>query len=441
MALQAQNERSVTYSELRSDIESLSNFFLNEMKWTPGDLICILTSRSVIQAEIILALLACEMIPLTLDGFTTQKELNDLVMRFPIKGMMTNRPDLYAGPVIHQDKFGGITSLTIGKSSKINGGLTLLTSGSTGTPKGVLISSEDLKARALSEIKEFEISEKNIILNLLPFSHDLGLNQLLSSFFSGSLLKITNALFASHLEDQLKSGDDLLITGTPFMWRSLMKNFKDKVFTSVRLFTISGGRLEPEEQDFLLRIFPEAKRMRTYGQTETFRSLCENRVISGVRLNLLPDGELCHQGIGVMREYLGDASATSIKKMGDVIFTGDLFELNSNGEYHFLGRKDRMIKRFDHRVYPEKIENFLTTQDGVSVAKVRLSQARMNRWEEPELIAEVQSQGSITLDLALLEKKTAEVLGPILKPDRFFQVENFTFSENFKVKHATSQTN
>jgi len=56
--------------------------------------------------------------------------------------------------------------------------VTLFTSGSTGKPKGVMITHQDLYNRVVSECRDFRLDRSDILLNLLPFSFDVGLNQL-----------------------------------------------------------------------------------------------------------------------------------------------------------------------------------------------------------------------------------------------------------------------
>ncbi|MGA2500902.1 MAG: AMP-binding protein, partial [Tepidisphaeraceae bacterium] len=64
-------------------------------------------------------------------------------------------------------------------------GCCLFTSGSTGNPKGVLIAEADLRARADAEVECFGITSDDILLNVLPFSFDVGLNQLLTAIVAG----------------------------------------------------------------------------------------------------------------------------------------------------------------------------------------------------------------------------------------------------------------
>ncbi|MGB5286088.1 MAG: class I adenylate-forming enzyme family protein, partial [Polyangiales bacterium] len=64
-------------------------------------------------------------------------------------------------------------------------GCCLFTSGSTGTPQGVLISHGDLEGRAESDSAWFDLRSDDVLLSILPFSFDVGLNQLMSFLWIG----------------------------------------------------------------------------------------------------------------------------------------------------------------------------------------------------------------------------------------------------------------
>lgn len=251
-----------------------------------------------------------------------------------------------------------------GPRSPADLGWILQTSGSTSQPKLVMISKADLLARASGEVRDFEITSHDHILNFLSFSHDLGLNQLLVALVSGARLGIQNQPFISSLAASLETGITG-ITGTPLVWTQLL-HFLGKQnrrsFHALRYFTISGGSLPAETRVELKKIFPNATMIRTYGQTETFRSLIKidgtsddlGRPLCDVNLSLKADGELVHSGVGTMMGYYGGPTTTSIE-------TGDLFEIDPSENFRYLGRKDDMIKRFEHRLHLSEVESAIAS--------------------------------------------------------------------------------
>jgi acyl-coenzyme A synthetase/AMP-(fatty) acid ligase len=197
----------------------------------------------------------------------------------------------------------------------------------------------------------------------------------------------------------LKQKKNFWITGTPYLWKHFLSHFGRQRFDSVKCFTISGGGLGHEAQAKLFETFPQAELIKTYGQTEAFRSLlCKcahgevhdhlGKAVQGVKLSLMDDGELHHSGDGVMVEYVNDREET-LKKRIDLadrsldcptVSTGDFFKQDCEGNYIFLGRKDRMLKRMGYKIYPETIESFLSELDFVSLAKVHQDKGALNRW-------------------------------------------------------------
>lgn len=245
----------------------------------------------------------------------------------------------------------------------------LQTSGSTREPRLVMISDENLVTRAQGEVRDFKLTEKDELLNFLTFAHDLGFNQFLSALASGAKLRIQNQPFIASLAQSLSQNTTTGITGTPLMWKQLFQHVdgldSKTRFTSPRFVTVSGGSLDQASISRLQKIFPLAEVLRTYGQTETFRSLLHRgiqthslgRPIQDVHLSLTDKGELLHRGAGQMMGYFANTTATTEKVGPDGIRTGDLFRIDSGGEYHYLGRMDDMVKRFEYRLHLGEIED------------------------------------------------------------------------------------
>lgn len=258
-------------------------------------------------------------------------------------------------------------------------GWLLLTSGTTSVPKVVQLEKKDLVTRALGEIRDFGISADDTVLNLLPVSHDVGFNQILSWWMSGASLIVQSNSSLTRMRKNFLEEKVTGISGTPLLWSSLMRSAStEEKFDAVRFITISGGVLPKNGRKHLRSLFPMADVYRTYGQTETFRSLIvKNRLeddthglpISGVQLRLIDTngaevsdgstGELVHSGPGTMLGYL--PATTSIGE----VKTGDYFVRNSNGEYQYIGRKDDLIKRWEIRMHLSEVEAVIKSLGGV----------------------------------------------------------------------------
>lgn len=282
----------------------------------------------------------------------------------------------------------------------------LFTSGSTGEPKGVLITGDDLCRRAAVEVDCYGLTADDRVLNVLPFSFDVGLNQLLTSLLSGAVLLIMDSWLPRDLLDVVATHGVSGISGVPAVWRDLRASglpvdLQDK-HRSLRYITVSGGSLTVPELAALSALVPGVGIFKTYGQTETFRSTMlqpsdfgrrlgsVGRACPGVRLRIVADdgrdcvpgevGELVHSGIGVMAGYL-DGSDLGTKRRDNpfaggegesafAIWTGDLGYLDEEQFLFLKGRRDGMLKVAGNRFYPDEVASVAAQFEGVTDVEV-----------------------------------------------------------------------
>jgi acyl-coenzyme A synthetase/AMP-(fatty) acid ligase len=346
----------------------------------------------------------------------------------------------------------------------------LFTSGSTGSPKGVLISGEDLLQRAMNEIEDYEITDQDCLLSLLPFSFDVGLNQLLSCFLSGAHLVILNSWFPKDILTAVRSRNINGISGVPSIWAEALAYPKGPDFEqntqTLRYITVSGGDLSKNQLAQLRQFFRNLKIFKTYGQTETFRSsmlkpfdferkmTSVGRPIKGTEVFVLNDkgdiappnteGEIVHYGVGTMLGYLNDLEGTSEKlrkmkepgsetiKEGKWVFTGDRGKMDEEGYLYVLGREDGMIKTLGHRVYPKEIESCILEYEHVkNAAVVGIKDERKGQG----IIAEVVANG--VLDKQGLIVFLKERLPYYMVPSEINVVEYLPMTESGKIKYTT----
>lgn len=282
----------------------------------------------------------------------------------------------------------------------------LFTSGSTGEPKGVLIEPADLCRRVAAEVDWYRITENDVLLNLLPFSFDVGLNQLLSAIHSGAQLVLLHSWMPVDVRRACQTLGVTGISSVPGLWRdqidSGIRLSSGAEEASLRYITVSGGGLDPRSLERLPGLVPGAGIYKTYGQTETFRSSSLHpdeyaakpesvgRAFGSARFHIVDDqmfpcapfeeGEILHTGLGVMRGYLhGGHSGTKLIEnpfvaTGDpaktAVRTGDFGYVDDEGFLFVRGRKDEMIKIQDNRVYPDEIAAQSVRVEGVCSAEV-----------------------------------------------------------------------
>jgi acyl-CoA synthetase (AMP-forming)/AMP-acid ligase II len=279
----------------------------------------------------------------------------------------------------------------------------LFTSGSTGRHKGVMIAEGDLRNRAASEAAWFGLGPQDRLLSILPFSFDVGLNQLMSALITGACLVLQESWLPRDILRTIAAEKVTGISGVPAIWRDflaadLCPELRQSN-SSLKYVTISGGSLSAPEQAHFRAVAAGIDIFKTYGQTETFRSASlrpeefadredsVGRAYPGTRVFILDDlqrpcapgevGEIVHVGAGTMKGYLGDnLPEHKLRKLPEplggalAVYTGDYGYLDREGYLFLKGRRDGMIKIAGNRVYPEEVTHHIRAIDGVREAEV-----------------------------------------------------------------------
>jgi acyl-CoA synthetase (AMP-forming)/AMP-acid ligase II len=281
----------------------------------------------------------------------------------------------------------------------------LFTSGSTGNPKGVLVSWSDLYRRAQAECDLFGLSDRDRLLNLLPFSFDVGLNQLMSCLVSGAELTIQDSWMPVDILNAIATHSITGVSGVPSIWLDLLKTGKviqrAGPHASLRYLTVSGGDMQPDQFRRLIAATGGVEIFKTYGQTESFRSSAlrpeelEQRPSSvgrpfgsarvyivrpdGTRADVGETGEVIHTGLGVMLGYLNPAGNERKRQSNPffgpddpspyAIFTGDQGRLDDQGYLFLAGRQDDMVKVSGNRIHLSELAAEITAIPGVFAAE------------------------------------------------------------------------
>jgi aryl carrier-like protein len=138
------------------------------------------------------------------------------------------------------------------------------------------------------------------------------------------------------------------------------------------------------------------------------------------------EGELFVGGVGVFAGYLGrdDLTEKALITIDDELFyrTGDLVRMDSNGRFHYRGRKDHQIKLHGQRIELGEIERCLldTFISGCVVIK----------WGDDHLVAYVQSSD---IDERQLREHCQSHLPPHMIPSIFIVLDKLPLNANGKI--------
>jgi long-chain acyl-CoA synthetase len=274
------------------------------------------------------------------------------------------------------------------------------TSGSTGEPKGVMCDHSNIVFAVDSIISYLKNVEDDVVINVLPLAFDYGLYQLLMTFrFGGTLVLERNFFYPAAVLKRIEEERVTGLPGVPTIFAMFLQmDLSAFDLTCLRYITNTAAALPPTHIQELRKKFPKSTLYSMYGLTETKRTLylppdqLDKRPDSvgiaipgtevwveddsGNRLGPGEVGELVVRGRHVMRGYWVAPGATMERfRPGPIpgeriCYTGDLFRMDEEGYYYFVGRMDDMIKSRGEKVAPKEVENALYAINGVIEAAV-----------------------------------------------------------------------
>jgi long-chain acyl-CoA synthetase len=291
----------------------------------------------------------------------------------------------------------------------------VFTSGTTAEPKGVVITHSNVLANVTpleEQIRPYLKYERYVhpirFLNLLPLSHVFGqfLGMYLPPLLRGTVFfqetlkppDVINSIRRQHISVLVavprmlqslkeKIERDLEDSGRLEAFRSRFKSadgrhFLRRWWTFRRIhrqfgwkfwaFISGGAALDQETEEFWRRLAFAV--IQGYGLTETTSLISVNhpfkvgkgsigKVLAGREVKLAPDGEILVRGSGVASGYWNAGGLRPVASEEGWYATGDIGELDSEGNLFFKGRKKQVIVTpAGMNIYPEDLESALKKQ-------------------------------------------------------------------------------
>lgn len=276
----------------------------------------------------------------------------------------------------------------------------IYTSGSTGESKGVLLSHQNIYFSTVTIAHYLSNSSHDLILNVLPLSHTYGLTQLMTAFHAGATLILDRTSCKPReildiLVRERVSGFALV----PAIARALSDlDLGSYDLPALRYITNAAAALPVPVIRKFRQALPHVQLFAMYGLTECMRASflppeqIDMRPTSigrglphqqmyiedqqGARVGPGITGELVVQGPNVMWGYWNRPQETAqVLKQGahsgeKLLYTGDLFSMDEEGFFYFVGRKDDIIKSCGEKVSLLNVEEVLNRLEGIEEAAV-----------------------------------------------------------------------
>jgi amino acid adenylation domain-containing protein len=344
----------------------------------------------------------------------------------------------------------------------------LYTSGSTGRPKGVMLSHRNATSFVAWCREVLQPHEEDCFSSHAPLHFDLSILDLYVPLSCGARVVLIDAELGKEplrLAELIATRRISIWYSTPSVLALLTQYGKLQRFEYPALHTVLfAGEVFPiPHLRSLQKQWPGRRYCNLYGPTET--NVCtwldvpphvpEDRqdpypigvACSHVRTRVVDadgrdaphgsEGELVVAGAGVMRGYWNQVEATARAFFTDAFGerwyrTGDLVFADADGNYVFVGRRDRMVKRRGYRIELGEIEAGLYQHPLISEAAAVAS-------TEPgggvRITAYVSCRQGQALSAIELKRYCASVMPTYMVPDAFRQLDALPKTSTDKVDY------
>ena len=272
----------------------------------------------------------------------------------------------------------------------------LYTSGTTGRPKGAELTVGNLKAATRISRQLGGYEEDDAVGTALPLFHVFGqASVMLPTLDAGGPLSLMARFHPKDFIDMVVEDKLTIVGGVPTMWNAMLHvpgEVESGAFDRLRLAVSGGASLPLEVMQAFQRRFG-CTILEGYGLTEScalatfsrpgvpapqgtvgvavFEAEVQVRDGDGNSVPTGERGEVFVRGPFVMRGYWKRPEATAETIIDGWLRTGDIGELDADGNLRIVDRAKDLIIRGGYNVYPSEIEETLYAHpDIIEVAVV-----------------------------------------------------------------------
>ncbi|MFW9767189.1 MAG: class I adenylate-forming enzyme family protein [Candidatus Thorarchaeota archaeon] len=391
------DDQTITYPELYANIQSVSAKLI-DLGHKPNDKILLISDNSFFWVSTYFGTMGAELVSVPLHHSVSEEHLDFVVETCEIKTAFVQKRYLkkvrkYNFDNIITDEediedstfFGSIPRKEFefrDPDAKSTLAVILFTSGSTGKPKGVMLSHHNIHWNTSSIVEYLELTDKDRMMVVLPFSYCYGASWLHSLTKVGGQNVLNNRfMFPGKVLDEMVEKKCTGFAGVPSTFQILLRRspLKKMKFPDLRFVAQAGGKLTNPFIIELVETLPTTDIFIMYGQTEaTARlsylppKLLESKLgscgkgIPRTTLEVLKEdgtpvgpgeiGEIVASGGNIMMGYWKDPEGTAKTLRDGKLYTGDIATVDEEGFIFVVDRQKEIIKSGGHRISPREIE-------------------------------------------------------------------------------------
>lgn len=297
------------------------------------------------------------------------------------------------------------------------------TSGSTGTPKPLQVEKERMKASAHLTCRFLGLKEGDTALLCMHLQYIAGKMVVVRSLVAG--LKLIPIAPCGHPLKNMNEAPTFAAMIPMQVYNSLQVPEEKQLLKNIKHLIIGGGAIDSSLAKEL-KVFPN-RVWSTYGMTETLSHIAL-RQLNG---NEASDWYTPFENVRIRLSKEGTLIIHATKVCAEELVTNDIAEINHEGKFRILGRKDNTINSGGVKIQIEQVEALL--KEHLSIP-FQITAAPNKKFGE--IVVLLYNK---VADEAVIRTVCEEKLPPYWVPKKYIPIDELPLTGTGKPDRATAR--